>query len=132
MAIIARAAGKTKTLTDFFANGSMATDSLVVFCTFPGVEEARCIIRDLVELKLIACGNIFPVVESIYRWQGLIESASEAFAILKTTAAAFEHLKVEFKSRHPYEVPELIAFPIAHGLPSYLAWISENVAVSSE
>jgi len=110
----------------------MAAESLVVFCTFPKVEEARHIVRDLIELRLIACGNIFPAVESIYRWQGSIEFASEVFAVLKTTAVAFERLKAELESRHPYEVPELVAFPIMHGLPSYIAWISENVAVDGE
>jgi periplasmic divalent cation tolerance protein len=108
----------------------MAEERLIVFCTFPNAEEARRIIVELVELRLIACGNIFRPVESIYRWQGSIQSETEAFALLKTTASAFERLAAEYKSRHPYEIPELVAWPITYALPDYLAWISENVSVA--
>ena len=107
----------------------MATDALIVFCTFPTMEEARRVIRELVELNLIACGNIFPGIESIYRWKGVVETSAEALAILKTTEESFDQLQVEFKSRHSYEVPELVAIPIAAGLPNYLKWIHENVQV---
>jgi periplasmic divalent cation tolerance protein len=105
----------------------VASDLLIVFCTFPSAAEARRIVRELVESKLIACGNIFPSVESIYRWKGEVESAAEAFAILKTTDEAFDRLQALFKSRHPYDVPELVAFPVARGLPAYLEWIRESV-----
>jgi periplasmic divalent cation tolerance protein len=105
----------------------MASDYLIVFCTFPSAEEARCIVRELVESKLIACGNIFPNVESIYRWKGEVESASEVFAMLKTTDEAFDRLQIKFNSLHPYDVPELVAYPIGRGLPAYLEWIRQNV-----
>jgi periplasmic divalent cation tolerance protein len=107
----------------------MANNALIVFCTFPTLEEARRVIRELVELNLIACGNILPGVESIYRWKGVVETSAEALAILKTTEEALDQLQVEFKSRHSYEVPELVAVPIAAGLPAYLNWIHENVHV---
>jgi periplasmic divalent cation tolerance protein len=104
-------------------------ENLIVFCTFPNAEQARRIILELVELRLIACGTIFPAVESIYRWQGAIHLEAEAFALLKTSTAAFDRLQSEYKSRHPYEVPELVACPITRALPEYLQWISENVSI---
>jgi periplasmic divalent cation tolerance protein len=81
----------------------------------------------LVESKLVACGNILPGVESIYRWKGKIERSHEVLAILKTTGDKFGPLESAFKELHPYELPELIATQISKGLPAYLSWISENI-----
>ena len=105
----------------------MEGEFLTVFCTFPDLENARRVVDRLVKDRLIACGNIFPAVESIYRWKGKIERSFEALAILKTTRDQFSRLEAVFKELHPYEVPELIATRISNGLPAYLAWITENV-----
>ena len=105
----------------------MEGEYLTVFCTFPDLENARRVVDRLVKDRLIACGNIFPAVESIYRWKGKIERSFEALAILKTTRDKFSRLEAVFKELHPYEVPELIAAPISNGLPAYLAWITQNV-----
>ena len=105
----------------------MEGEFLTVFCTFPDLENARRVVDRLVKDRLIACGNIFPAVESIYRWKGKIERSFEALAILKTTRDKFSRLEAVFKELHPYEVPELIATRISNGLPAYLAWITENV-----
>jgi periplasmic divalent cation tolerance protein len=110
----------------------MEGEFVVVFCTFPDLENARQVIAQLVESKLIACGNIFPGVESIYRWKGQIEQSAEVFAVLKTTTGAFRLLESKFKELHPYEVPELIAAQITDGLPGYLAWIAESVSPGGE
>jgi len=105
----------------------MEGEYLTVFCTFPDLEHARRVVDQLVKDRLIACGNIFPAIESIYRWKDKIERASEVLAILKTTRDKFGQLESVFKELHPYEVPELIATPISNGLPAYLAWITENL-----
>jgi len=105
----------------------MEGEYLTVFCTFPDLENARRVIDRLVSDRLIACGNIFPGIESIYRWRDKIERSSEVLAILKTTRNKFSLLESVFKELHPYEVPELTATPISNGLPAYLAWITENV-----
>jgi periplasmic divalent cation tolerance protein len=106
----------------------MEEEYLTVFCTFPDLDSARRVIGRLVENKLIACGNILPGVESIYRWKEKVERSSEVLAILKTTRDKFGLLESAFKELHPYEVPELIAIQVSQGLPAYLSWISENVA----
>ena len=110
----------------------MSTNILIVFATFPDAETARKIVNELVDKKLTACGTIVPSAESVYRWQGKIESQQESLAILKTTAEAYPHLEKRIKELHPYEVPETIAFPASNGLSSYLTWVRENVTVSSD
>jgi periplasmic divalent cation tolerance protein len=103
------------------------SDVRVVLCTFPDVESARQIGTALVEMQLAACVNIVPVVESIYRWQGKVESAQEVLAIIKTSATAFPALEQELKTLHPYDCPEIIAIQPDAVSASYAAWLMESV-----
>lgn len=104
----------------------MSEEFVIAFSTFPDVETARKIARELVEGAMIACANILPSVESIYCWEEKMETNSEALAIFKMTAARYSEFESRLRALHPYEVPEIIAHRIEHGLPEYLRWVSEN------
>jgi periplasmic divalent cation tolerance protein len=104
----------------------MAEEILLVYTTYPDTDTARGIIRTLVDEQLIACGNLFPVVESIYRWQGGVQVAGEVFGILKTTRSCLGALAARYRALHPYEVPELVTVSVEDGLPNYLSWIEQN------
>ncbi len=108
----------------------MTSDVLVVLSTFGSLEEARAVCRQLVEERLAACANLVPVVESIYRWHGAVESASETMAILKTTAQGFVILEARLRALHSYEVPEIVALPVHGGAEAYLRWVGENVGAA--
>jgi periplasmic divalent cation tolerance protein len=104
------------------------TDKIVVLVTCGSAEEARKIARALVEHRLAACVSILASpVQSVYRWKGSVESAKEFLLLIKTTKARFPRLKTEVKRLHSYDVPEIIALPIAFGASNYLAWVSESV-----
>ena len=100
--------------------------ALLFLSTFPDAETARRIARALVEERLAACANLVPGVESIYRWQGAVEQASEVLALFKTTEAARERFQARLRELHPYEVPEIVALRPEGGLPAYLQWVEEN------
>ncbi len=99
-------------------------DTLLVITNCPDEETANAIALAAVEDKLAACANLLPRVQSVYRWQGAVESASEIPVLLKTTAAAYPALEAKIRDLHPYEVPEIIALPIARGLSAYLNWVA--------
>lgn len=99
-------------------------EPLLVITNCPDEECANAIALALVEAKLAACVNILPRVQSIYRWQGVVESAAEVPLLIKSTAANFPALEAAIKQRHPYELPEIIALPITQGLPAYLNWLA--------
>jgi periplasmic divalent cation tolerance protein len=99
------------------------TDTHVILMTAPAADVAERIVRALVEEELAACGNIVPGVTSIYRWQGSIEHAMEVLVVLKTTAARSEALVARAAELHPYDVPELLALPVAAGFVPYLTWV---------
>lgn len=103
------------------------SDAIVIFCTCRHAEEARRIAHELVKCRLAACVNILPSIESIYRWQGQVESAHEVLLLIKTLRERFSELQERVIHLHSYETPEIIAVPIAEGLEKYLAWIGENV-----
>ena len=104
------------------------TDKIVVLVTCGSAKEARKIARAIVEKRLAACANMLSSpVQSVYRWKGRVESAKEFLLIIKTTKARFLRLKAEVKRLHSYDVPEIIALPIAAGATNYLTWISESV-----
>lgn len=104
----------------------MAEDVLVAFCTFPNAETARDVARELVERRLVACGNVLPQIHSVYRWQGKVESGDEALAIFKLPAVRYPEFEATLRSLHPYEVPEIISCQIAKGLPEYLSWVAAS------
>ncbi len=85
------------------------TDKRIVLSTAGSEDEARKIARHLVENQLAACVNIVPQIESIYRWQGKVESSREWLLIVKTTAAKFPAVRDAFQHQHSYELPECIA-----------------------
>jgi periplasmic divalent cation tolerance protein len=105
------------------------TNKIVVLVTCASAKEARKIARALVKERLAACANILASpVQSVYRWKGTVESAKEFLLIIKTTKARFPKLTATVKRLHSYDVPEIIALPVAAGALDYLDWVSESVA----
>lgn len=96
---------------------------LIVFCTFPDAEQARRAGTALVEARLAACVNLLPGVESIYRWQGAMETAAEVLAVFKTTTAVYPAFESRLRALHPYEVPEIIALRPEQVAASYAQWV---------
>ncbi len=101
------------------------TDKRIVLSTAGSEEEAQKIARELVERRLAACVNIVPKVESIYRWQGKVESAREWLLLIKTTAGKFEKVRDAIRELHSYDLPECIAVAIEDGSPEYLRWLED-------
>ena len=107
------------------------TDKIVVFSNCGSSEEAARIARALVEERLAACVNIIPAVQSIYRWQGAIEEATEWTLLIKTRRDLFDRLSAALLRAHSYELPEVIAIPIVDGHGEYLAWIGRETEPSA-
>ncbi len=103
------------------------TDKRIVLCTAGSEDEARKIARHLVEQQLAACVNIVPRVESIYRWQGKVESSGEWLLLIKTTVERFPAVQDAIHELHSYQLPECIAINIEDGSAGYLAWIAQSV-----
>lgn len=102
---------------------SAMNQELLILTNTPDAATAHAIARVLVENRLAACVNLLSGVRSVYRWQGVVEEATEVTMLIKSTQARYAELEAAIKSAHPYEVPEIIALPLVGGLPQYLEWL---------
>ncbi|TFV99598.1 divalent-cation tolerance protein CutA [Oxalobacteraceae bacterium OM1] len=100
--------------------------TLLVMTNVPDTDTAQRIARALVEQRLAACVNSLPGVHSVYRWQGAVEEAAEITLLIKTVHERYDALEAAIKTLHPYDVPEILAVPIAAGLPAYLGWVAHE------
>jgi periplasmic divalent cation tolerance protein len=105
------------------------TDKRIVLCTTGSEDEARKIAQYLVEQRLAACVNIVPQIESIYRWQGKMESSREWLLLIKTTAERFANVRDAIRKLHSFDLPECIAIRIDEGSAEYLDWIGQAVGL---
>lgn len=103
--------------------------TLLVLTNLPDQGSARTLATMLVNKRLAACVNLLAPCRSIYRWRGEIESAEEIPVLIKTTTECYAALEAAIRAHHPYELPEIVAVPIDHGLPEYLAWVAAETLV---
>ncbi len=99
------------------------TDRIIVLITAGSEEEAHRIAESLVKGKKAACVNIVPRVDSLFWWEGKLDSARESLLLVKTKASLFPEIVELVKRTHSYEVPEIIALPIIGGSEDYLKWL---------
>ena len=106
----------------------MNDNALLVLTNCPDATVAERIARTLVEQRLAACVNQLAAAQSVYRWQGAVERATEIPLLIKTTGARYVEVEQTVRALHPYSVPEIIAVPIVRGLASYLRWLATKPA----
>ncbi len=107
------------------------TDYVQVITTTARRDEAEQIARTLVDARLAACVQIVGPVSSTYRWQGQVETAEEWQCLIKSKQAVLPRLMEAVRRSHPYEVPEILVFPVLSGNANYLAWIDAQVNIDT-
>ncbi|MCX5680736.1 MAG: divalent-cation tolerance protein CutA [Candidatus Omnitrophica bacterium] len=100
--------------------------NIVILITTKDVKEARRIGQALVSAHLIACVNIMDGVQSLFWWQGKVDSSREALMIIKTKKSCFEKIVKTVKRLHSYQTPEIIALPIVCGEQAYVKWLEAS------
>ena len=103
------------------------SESLLVLNTCPDAITANNIAKDLVANKLAACVQIIPGIQSLFRWEGKVDSAEEQLLLIKTNTDRYQQLEDKIKALHPYELPEIIAVSISTGFTDYLSWIDDSI-----
>ena len=98
-----------------------------VYITFPTMDEARALGKTLVEAHLAGCVNIFPVMESIYVWNGELCQEMEVVLIAKTTRDNLSGLTAFVKERHSYSTPCIASFLVEHQNQDYAKWLRDHL-----
>lgn len=102
-------------------------DEKLVISTAGSKEEASRIATALVEGRLAACVNVVGPIDSVYRWEGKVESAQEFLLLIKTTASRGASVAGRIRELHSYDLPEAIEMSIDGGSAEYLKWIADSV-----
>ena len=108
----------------------MTHDYVIVLTTLPTDADGAAFARGLVEERLAACVNLLAPMESIYRWDGNIETESERQLVIKTSRERVVALWERVRELHPYDVPEFLVLPIVDGNDAYLRWVGESTTSS--
>jgi periplasmic divalent cation tolerance protein len=103
-----------------------AAEYCQVSTTIDSPEQAAALARSAVEARAAACGQVIGPINSVYWWEGKVDSAQEWLVLFKTTAEHCEGLIEHIRTHHSYDVPEVISTPITRGNPAYLAWVGEE------
>jgi periplasmic divalent cation tolerance protein len=98
--------------------------ALLVLTNLPDRAAAEKLADALIERRVAACINILGPCRSVYRWQGAVQHDEEHPVLIKSTREAYSALEAQIRALHPYELPEIVAVPIEHGLPAYLDWVA--------
>jgi periplasmic divalent cation tolerance protein len=96
-----------------------------IYVTVSGYDEAKKLAKLLLEKKLVACANIFPIT-SIYYWKGELQNDNEHAMIMKTQTDLVDKLITELKEYHSYEVPCIVSWDVAKGNEDYIAWVEDE------
>jgi periplasmic divalent cation tolerance protein len=108
----------------------LMTELLLVMTSLPDGDAAKELAKRLIDAHLAACVQIQSGVQSIYRWEGRVCEEQEAVLVAKTTAEQWPAISAFIKQNHPYDVPEIIAQPIAHSYADYARWVISETTVT--
>lgn len=103
---------------------------VIVLTNLPDREAAMRLAHELVTRRLAACVNVLAECTSVYRWQGAIENATEVPLLIKTRAERYPEVEAAIRELHPYELPEIVAVPVRHGLDEYLEWVAGETTIA--
>ena len=101
----------------------------IILSACPTQRSAHQLARLLVRKKLAACINIIPGIQSYFWWKGKVDKAREFLLIIKTKRECFEDITKVLQKTHPYEIPEIIGFPLEKGFRKYLRWLEDSLAL---
>jgi periplasmic divalent cation tolerance protein len=99
-------------------------NALLVLTNLPDRAAAEKLADALIQKRVAACVNILAPCRSVYRWKGAVQHDEEHPVLIKTTRESYAALEAAIREAHPYELPEIVAVPIEHGLPAYLDWVA--------
>jgi periplasmic divalent cation tolerance protein len=99
----------------------------LVFTTTASPGDATRIGRTLVEERLAACATLIPSVQSIYHWEGKVESTTETLLLLKTSADHLDNLQTRLLQLHTYQTPEFLVLGVEAVSHPYLEWLLSSL-----
>jgi periplasmic divalent cation tolerance protein len=110
----------------------MLVKPIVVLTTAGTQQQANRLAEELVDRRQAACVNIIPIQRSVYRWQGQVCDDSEFLLLIKSTDTEWDAVQETVRELHEYDLPELLAFDVAHGEARFLEWMLDSIGNKGE
>ena len=107
-----------------------AQAAALIWSAFPSREQALEVARALLDERLIACANILPMVESVYRYEGEVSSGAEVGVLFKTSAACLSRAALRLEALHPYDTPAIAGWNADTAPPATLAWLEAELTAN--
>ena len=105
--------------------------AILVLTNLTDILSAEKLAQNLITAQLVACVNIPARCTSMYLWQGKLEKTTEIPMMIKASRDHFAIIEATILEHHPYELPEIIFVDIDGGLPQYLDWVTNNIAIAT-
>lgn len=99
---------------------------ILIYSTFPNKKRAKKVAEKLIDKKMAACVNIFPI-EAVYSWQGKTEKGKEIAVVIKTKKERFRQIERFISDNHPDNTPCILEIPVARVAKKYLSWLNKSV-----
>ncbi len=96
-----------------------------LYVTASNEREAKKIAYQLLQKKLVACANIFPI-QSLYWWEGKIKGGKEMVIILKTMKEKVAFVRKEIENIHSYSIPCITEIAVKPN-KQYARWLKEQL-----
>lgn len=94
----------------------------MIFTSVGSQDDAQRIAHALVESADAACVNVIPGVQSVYWWEGEVQSEHEWLLVIKTTDDCVDAAVERLRDIHPYDVPEVVVLQPSRVTPEYERW----------
>jgi periplasmic divalent cation tolerance protein len=99
----------------------------IVLTTAASLDEASKLAQCLVEEHLAACVSFIPSIQSVYRWQGMVESTTEILMVIKTGPDQLPAIEARLYQLHSYQTPEFLVLNVESGSHPYLEWLRASL-----
>ena len=93
--------------------------------------QAPQLVRQMVEERLVACGNIVPGARSFYRWEGAVQDEAEALVFMETRGELVKQAMARFAELHEYDVPKILVLDPFDVWGPYATWVNASVKAAS-
>ena len=100
----------------------------ILYTTFPTLKEAKYVIREIMNMRLAACANLFNGSETLYLSDNEICETNEVSAIIKTESKLVDEVMLQIKKMHSYDVPCIVEIPILKVDQSYISWVTKMLS----
>jgi periplasmic divalent cation tolerance protein len=96
---------------------------MIGWTTVSEKSDAEKLVGDLLDMQIIACGQIEGPIDSFYNWDGELRRDQEWRVTIKFSAQKAEEVEKVIAGIHPYETPQWVTV-MGGSTREYSGWVN--------